>query len=55
MRTRWERVKNDNLVRVGEEGGGQAEFFGELINGRSLKKNKKSKQKSEKTRGKSNA
>ena len=32
-------VKNDNLVRIGEEGGGgggQAEFFGELINGRSL-------------------
>ena len=32
-------IQNDNLVRSGEEGGagGQAEFFGELVNGRSLK------------------
>ena len=34
-------VKNDNLVRIGEEGGGgQAEFFGELVNGWSPTQNK---------------
>ena len=33
--------KNDNLVRIGEEGGGEGgdkrNFFGELVNGRSLR------------------
>ena len=32
-------VKNNNLVRIGQKGGkggGQAELFGEIVNGRSL-------------------